>query len=164
MEFYDLTPLHFAKHKFYGSFSKVTYLKYDKRLCSCILNGVCCAVKWQTFGYFNLIFKFFGWKCILNWRIVDYLMYKQVCQKPVHFLSAQNSVMSSLSQVFIILEIYNFCFLTKERDLRPNHLEQYWPYWKRRQQTVCYVSLKLADRPKMEPKSLLKSHLNIMYC
>ena len=85
-------------------------------------------------------FKILGF----TWFITD----KVIFQKPANSLSAQNS------EMFIVLGRCNFGFLTKERDLRPNHLEQYWPYWKWRQQTVCYVSLKLADRPKRSQSSI----------
>ena len=35
-------------------------------------------------------------------------VYKQVCQKPAHFLSAQMAILSSSFSVLIVLGIYNF--------------------------------------------------------
>ena len=67
-------------------------------------------------------FKFFGWKNILNqlensWLncrfllcliFQFYLMYRLICQKPAHFLSAQMALVSTFFQMFIVLGIYNF--------------------------------------------------------
>ena len=59
------------------------------------------------------------WKYIQNWNENSgsfleflkisgfYLMYKLICQKLAHFLSAQMTVMSNFS-VIILLEMYNF--------------------------------------------------------
>ena len=124
------------------------YQKYSKNWPYDLAAKMGCVCSKIFHGLPISVFKFLLDVCI---------SYMIICQKPAHFLSAQNS------EVFIVLGIYNFGFLTKERDLRPNHLEQYWPYWKWKQQTVCYVSLKLADRPKMEPKFYLKSNLILKY-
>ena len=35
-------------------------------------------------------------------------MYKLICQKPAHFLSAQMALLSSFLEVFIVLGMYNF--------------------------------------------------------
>ena len=37
-----------------------------------------------------------------------YFMYKLICQKPAHLLSAQIAVLSSFLQMFVVLGMYNF--------------------------------------------------------
>ena len=69
------------------------------------------------------LFKFFGWKNILNQLensglksrflfcliFQFYLMYRLICQKPAHFLSAQKmALVSTFFQMFIVLGMYNF--------------------------------------------------------
>ena len=44
---------------------------------------------------FRLIFQF-------------YLMYRLICQKPAHFLSAQMALVSTFFKMFIVLRMYNF--------------------------------------------------------
>ena len=67
-------------------------------------------------GLLLSLFKFFGWKYILNWIdnsrlnsdcyfVLDfrfYLMYILIWQKPFIFLSSQMAVLSSFFQVFIV--------------------------------------------------------------
>ena len=36
------------------------------------------------------------------------LMYRLICQKPAHFLSAQMALMSTFFQMYIVLGMYNF--------------------------------------------------------
>ena len=40
-------------------------------------------------------------------------MYRLICQKPAHFLSAQMALVSTFSQMFIILGMYNFELLAR---------------------------------------------------
>jgi len=35
-------------------------------------------------------------------------MYRLICQKPAHFLSAQMALVSTFLKMFIVLEMYNF--------------------------------------------------------
>ena len=35
-------------------------------------------------------------------------MHRLICQKPVHFLSAQMAFMSTFFQIFVVLGMYNF--------------------------------------------------------
>ena len=51
----------------------------------------------HTVGLFCLIFQF----C---------LMYRLICKKPAHILSAQMALVSTFFQMFIVLEMYNFDF------------------------------------------------------
>ena len=37
-------------------------------------------------------------------------MYRQICQKLVHFLSAQMALVSTFFQMFIVLGMYNFAY------------------------------------------------------
>ena len=39
-----------------------------------------------------------------------YLMYRLICQKPAHFLSAQMALVNTFFQMFIVLGMYNFAF------------------------------------------------------
>ena len=55
-------------------------------------------------------------------------MYRLICQKPAHFLSAQMALVSTFFQMFIVLGMYNFCHRTKKCihpdarcDLHPHH-------------------------------------------
>ena len=41
-------------------------------------------------------------------------MYRLICQKPAHFLSAKMALVSTFFQMFIVLGMYNF-------DIRENH-------------------------------------------
>ena len=35
-------------------------------------------------------------------------MYREICQKPAHFLSAQMALVSTFFQMFIVIGMYNF--------------------------------------------------------
>ena len=49
-------------------------------------------------------------------------MYKQVYQKPAHFLNAQMSVLSNSFSVFLVLGMYNFGCCIETADKRIFHL------------------------------------------
>jgi hypothetical protein len=40
-------------------------------------------------------------------------MYRLICRKPAHFLSAQMALVSTFFQIFIVLGMYNFALLPK---------------------------------------------------
>ena len=42
-----------------------------------------------------------------------YLMYRLICQKPAHFVSAKMALVSTFFQMFIVLEMYKFGCLLK---------------------------------------------------
>ena len=41
-------------------------------------------------------------------------MYRLICQKPAHFLSAQKALVSNYFLMFIVLGMYNFGLITKK--------------------------------------------------
>ena len=73
-------------------------------------------------GYYFHVSSFLGKKTILNQLensglksrflfcliFQFYLMYRVICQKPFHFLSAQMSLVSTFFQMFIVLGMYDF--------------------------------------------------------
>ena len=85
-------------------------------VCSKILNHC------LNHGVLFSLFKFFGWKNILNqlensglkWRFLFcstfkfYLMYRLICQEPVHFLSAYMALVSIFFECFNLVCTYNF--------------------------------------------------------
>ena len=115
---------------------KVIYPKYPKHwlftvahtidcLCSKILNhGL-------NIGLLFSLFKFCGWKNI--WKQLKnsglrsrflfcltfqfYLLYKLICRKPAHFLSAQMAFVRTFFQMFIVLGMYNFATYPNIRSL-----------------------------------------------
>ena len=52
---------------------------------------------------------------------VMYLMYRLICQKPAHFLSAQMALVSTFFQMCIVLGMYNFGADTKYYSLKPTY-------------------------------------------
>ena len=108
---------------------------------------IVCAVKYQIMvfdskiiGHYFLfsLFKFFGWKKFyinLKFRIKSsflfcliiqfYLMYRPICQKPVHFLSAQNAFF----QAFIACTWYVYLCCNTESKNRLNIFSLFsWHY------------------------------------
>ena len=56
-------------------------------------------------------------------------MYRLVCQKPAHFLSAQMALLSTFFQMFIVPGMYNFAIDTKGRiAIEWNSFRMAWAY------------------------------------
>jgi hypothetical protein len=53
-------------------------------------------------------------------------MYRLICQKPGHLLSAQMALVSTFFQMFIVLGMYNFVTRLKLKDKSTQEGE--WPY------------------------------------
>ena len=85
----------------------------------------------STVGLLFSLFKLCGWKNIckqlknsgLRSRSLFcltfqfYLLYKLICRKPAHFLSAQMAFVRTFSQMFIVLGMYNFATYPNIRSL-----------------------------------------------
>ena len=116
-----------TKRTFVKGHTKVTYPKYSKHWLSTVahtIDWVCSKIlnHGLIHGLLFSLFKFFWWKNILNWLensglksrflfcliFQFYLMYRLICQKPAHFLSAQMALVSTFFQMFILLGMYNF--------------------------------------------------------
>ena len=107
------------------SIVKVIYPKYSKHCLSTVahtIDCVCSKILNHRLNHGLLFppFKFFGWKKILNYVIENsrlksrflfclifkfYMMYRLICQKPAHFLSAQMALVSTFFRMFIVLGI-----------------------------------------------------------
>ena len=109
-------------------FHKVVYPKYSKQWLSTVAHSIdCVCSKILNHVLLFLLFKFFGWKNILNWHensglksrflfcliFQFYLMFRLICQKPANFLSAQMDLVSTFFQKFTVLGMYFFVFLRK---------------------------------------------------
>ena len=65
------------------------------------------------------------------------LMYRLICQKPVHFLSAQMAFVSTFFQMFIVLGMYYFvCYMTfyimysvRHGHLHTGELTRHFVFW-----------------------------------
>ena len=103
--------------------TKVIYTKYSKHWLSIVAHTIDCVfIKMLNHGLLFSLFKFFGWKNILNWLensglksrflvcliFLFYLMFWLICQKPAHFLSTQMALVSTFFQMFKLLGMYNF--------------------------------------------------------
>ena len=105
--------------------NKVIYPKYSKPYTVAhTIDFVCSKISNHglNHGLFFSLFKFFGWKNILNLLensglksrflfcliFQFYLMYRLICQKLSHFLSAQMALVSNFFQMIIVLGMYNF--------------------------------------------------------
>ena len=104
--------------------TKVIYPKYSKHWLSTVahtIDFVCSKI--LNHGLLFSLFKFLGWKIILNYLensvlksrflfccliFQFYLMYRLICQKPAHFLSAPMALVSTFFQMIIVLGMYNF--------------------------------------------------------
>ena len=80
---------------------------------------IVCAVKsWFKSGVIMFIFQFFAAKiqdqtlfCLI---FQFYLIYRLICKKPTHFLTAQMALVSTIFQMFIVLGMYKFGLHLKE--------------------------------------------------
>ena len=107
--------------------TKVIYPKWSKQWLSTVAHTIDCLYckilnHGLNIGLLFSLFKFCGWKNI--WKqlknsglrsrflfclIFQFcLMYRLICQKPTHFLSAQMALVSTFFQMFIVLGMYNF--------------------------------------------------------
>ena len=94
---------------------KVIHSKYSKHWLSILWHTqlIVCAVKYQIMGYYFHFSSFLGKNSGLESRFLFclifqfYLMYRLICQKQLHFLSAQIALVSTLfSNVYITWDVY----------------------------------------------------------
>ena len=108
--------------------------------------------------------------CLIFWF---YLMYRLICQKPAHFLSAQMALVSIFFQMFIVLGMYNFgltpctrIVVWKEEPVVSCTMLKFeidwrkipWTDWKKKTPGTCshswrilcslFICLCYSDRPK----------------
>ena len=138
----------YAKNSLLGTYR---YPKYFKHWLSTVAHTIDCVFSkilnnGLNHGLFFPLFKFFGWKNILNLLensdsyFVSYFSFT----KPVHFLSAQMALVSTFFQMFIVLGMYNF-------DSSPNVLSAYL--------YICISSVLLQQNQHNEKFYTWKSHL-----
>ena len=117
--------MNFSTKVIHPNYSKyLPYLSASTLVCGC---GKILYHGWNHGYYISFAFRLFGMyiHSKLNWKFsikiylgillqclrITFFMYKVMCQKPAHFLSAQMAVLSSFLQVFILLGMYNFSLL-----------------------------------------------------
>ena len=76
-----------------------------------------------------------------------YLMYRLICQKPVHFLSAQMALVSTFFQIFIVLGMYNF----ERKPLRSCRLREVTEHDTNHSSYSSYSNLRLQSGSSTSP-------------